>query len=135
MFYFRSSCMYMYLASFFTDTLINHHYLFEQDPCCLCHRVGDIIITSLSCRIMSLWTKTNWRKQEWRHNYVIILPISKKFSYNQSDLSVNIFIKFYQNPNHSKWDKSRKSGTDRQTDRQTDKVGRSHSLPDCDDIM
>ena len=42
-----------------------------------------------------------------------------KFWYNQSDLSSNIFIKFDQNPTHRKRDMSRKSGTDRQTHRQT----------------
>ena len=62
-----------------------------------------------------------------------------KFRYKQSDQISNIFTKFDQNPTHNKRDISRKSGTDtdthRQTDRQIDEVGRSHSLPDCDIIM
>ena len=42
-----------------------------------------------------------------------------KLLYNQSDHSSNIFLKFDQNPTHSKRDISRKSGTDTQTDKKT----------------
>ena len=41
-----------------------------------------------------------------------------KFEHNQSDLSSNIPTKFDKNPTHSNGDISRKSGTDRHTDRQ-----------------
>ena len=51
-----------------------------------------------------------------------------KFQYNHSDRSSNIFTKFDQNPTQSKRDKSRKSGTDRQTHTHTRALRRDHSL-------
>ena len=56
-----------------------------------------------------------------------------KFKYNQSDRRSNIFTKFDQNPSHSKRDIRRKSGTNTQIDRHTDKVCINLQSRDCND--
>ena len=57
---------------------------------------------------------------EFRDNDVITNPFFK-FLYDHRNLSSHFTTWFYQNHTHSNRDISRKSGTGRQTDRQTDR--------------